>query len=246
MTTTIVSFQPQFSAPPVAPPVTWFVLQDSFLNTFNPQVTVNGNPVTASLTITLPTNNGIINANGASLLYEPFGGYFGPDSATYTATYLGQTSAPAPIAITVLPTKCDEMGRVTRAYVSAYQRNRVHRSDLVRGEVRCLAAEFRGAINPNRVIASVDWWCQQPYCIFMSNPRIAGTECAVTINAQAASWCYIKVVATLDNGEQYTQLFYLSVRSPPYFVGENFPTASGPTHVAATNLYLTSGIAPPP
>lgn len=126
-------------------------------------------------------------------------------------------------------TTCDELGRVTRAYVSGFQRDRIHRSNLIRGEQRCLAAEFRGAIAAARTIVSCQWMCQQPYAVFMTSPRIVGTECAVTINAQAASWAWLKCVAILDNGEQYTQLFFVTIKSSPYFVGEIFPTQSGPT-----------------
>lgn len=187
-----------------------------------------------SLAIITPPTYGTAQVNGQTIQYIPNQGYSGPDSLTYTGTIDGITSNVATIAITMLPpAPCDELGRVTRAYVSGYQRDRVHRSDLVRGEARCLCAEFRGAINPARSIVSVQWMCQQPYAIFMSNARISGTECAVTISAQAASWCYMKCIATLDNGEQYTQLFYLTIRSAPYFFGEIFPTMSGPTILTA-------------
>jgi hypothetical protein len=127
------------------------------------------------------------------------------------------------------PSPCDEYGRETRAYVSGYQRSRIHQSRLVRGEQRCLCAEFSGAISPARTIASVAWYCQQPYAIVMSNARIVGTECAVTINAQAETWAILKCVATLDNGEVYTQLFGLTILSAPFFVGEAIPSSSGPT-----------------
>ena len=187
-----------------------------------------------SLAIITPPTYGTAQVNGQTIQYIPNQGYSGPDSLTYTGTIDGITSNVATIAITILPpAPCDELGRVTRAYVSGYQRDRVHRSDLVRGEARCLCAEFRGAINPARSVVSVQWMCQQPYAIFMSNARISGTECAVTISAQAASWCYMKCIATLDNGEQYTQLFYLTIRSAPYFFGEIFPTMSGPTILTA-------------
>jgi hypothetical protein len=209
-----------FSAPATALPYT---------------VTSNGTPVTPdSLAIITPPTWGDVSIDGPVISYTPYPNYNGPDSLTYTGTVDGITSNVATISITIeSPPVCDELGRVTRAYVSGYQRWRVHRSDLIRGEQRCLAAEFRGAISPARSIVSCQWMCQQNYAIFMSDARISGTECAVTINAQAASWCYMKCLATLDNGEVYTQLFLLMIRSAPWFVGEIFPTQSGPTILSA-------------
>jgi hypothetical protein len=120
---------------------------------------------------------------------------------------------------------CAELGRVTRAYVSGYQRDRVHASRLVRGEIRCLVANFNGAIPSARSIASVTWRCEQTYTVAMANARITGREVAVDITAQLQGCAWVKCVATLDNGEAYTQMFRLAVCAAPWFDGEQSPSA---------------------
>lgn len=136
-------------------------------------------------------------------------------------------------------TDCTEIGTVTRAQVSAYQRGRVHHSRLVRGEIRCLVANFNGAIDPARTIQSVTWRCEQPYYVGMANARIPnsgqfpGREAAVDITAQLQGWAWLKCEATLDNGELYTQVFTVLVMATPYFYGEAIPTL-GPYTLTAT------------
>lgn len=133
---------------------------------------------------------------------------------------------------------CTEIGRVTRANVSAYQRARVQHSRLVRGEKRCLVANFNGAFDHARTIASVTWRCEQPYYVGMANARIpnsgqfANREAAVDITAQLQGFAWLKCEATLDNGEIYTQVFTVAVMNTPYFFGESFPTL-GPYSLTA-------------
>lgn len=232
MTGTVIKFNPMVNLPlPVANNTATTIGFSAPATALPWSVTVNGSPVTPdSLAIIQQPQWGVASVNGLVISYTPNPNYSGPDSLTYTGTSNGITTNVATISITIAaPPVCDELGRVTRAYVSGFQRDRIHRSDLIRGEQRCLAAEFRGAISASRKIVSCQWMCQQPYAVFMTAPRISGTECAVTINAQAASWSWLKCVATLDNGEQYTQLFFVTIKSSPYFVGEIFPTQSGPT-----------------
>src|ERR1700741_2609083 len=52
---------------------------------------------------------------------------------------------------------CDEVGYVTRARISAYQRNRTSVANLVRGEQRCLIADFNGVLSASRSIVSGVW-----------------------------------------------------------------------------------------
>lgn len=134
------------------------------------------------------------------------------------------------------PEPCEEHGRVTRAYVSGYQRDRIHRSRLVRGERRCLVANFNGAIPRCRTIARVIWRCDQNQAVYMENARIVreGREVAVDITAQIGWGARVKCEAVLDNGEVYTQLFVIRVVSPPYFMGEPTWYAQGPTELVAT------------
>lgn len=115
---------------------------------------------------------------------------------------------------------CEELGRVTRAYVSGYQRDRIHNSRLVRGEKRCLVANFNGAIPPARTIASVTWRTNQGQSVYMENARIDGREVTVNITAQIGGGAWVKCDVTLDNGEVYNQLFAIEVRDAPWFSGE--------------------------
>lgn len=145
--------------------------------------------------------------------------------------YTPQVQAGTP----VVPPTCQELGRVTREYVSAYQRGRIHNSRLIRGETRCLVANFNGAIPVGRTITTANWYCLQPYAVAMSNAQITadGRTTQVMIAAQSQGPCTIKVVATLDNGEQYTQMFRIMVRGFPWFVGENVPPI-GPYQLTVT------------
>lgn len=156
-----------------------------------------------------------------------------PDSP-YEASLYGLNLSVTPAAPEEV--RCEEHGRVTRAYVSGYQRDRVHRSRLVRGERRCLVANFNGAIPPARTIASATWRCDQNQAVYMANPRItdAGRVAEVDITAQIGWGARVKCEAVLDNGEVYTQRFVIRVVSAPYFMGEPTWYAQGPTELTAT------------
>lgn len=128
---------------------------------------------------------------------------------------------------------CEELGRTTRAYVSGYQRARMHRSRLVRGEKRCLVANFNGAIPPARTIQSVTWRTNQPQAAYMADAGIVTGGREVRVDVTAGAGCaLVKCEVTLDNGEVYNQLFDISVQSGPWFEGETqLPT--GPRTLTA-------------
>lgn len=121
------------------------------------------------------------------------------------------------VTLTPLVVTCTELGRVTRCYVSGYQRTRIHESRLVRGEKRCLVANFNGAFDTDRTITSVTWRCEQPYAAVMSSARVFAREVAVDITAQLPGCSLIKCLVTLDNGEVYTQLFRVLVMDAAWF-----------------------------
>jgi hypothetical protein len=129
---------------------------------------------------------------------------------------------------------CDEIGRVTRAYVSAYQRDRVHRSRVVRGEKRCLVANFNGAIPAARSIVSATWRVQQGQTVFMESAKVATRESSVVITAGFGHEAAVKCQVTLDNGEVYNQLFVVSVQDSPWFQGEVTPSPTGPYELTVT------------
>lgn len=121
---------------------------------------------------------------------------------------------------------CQELGRVTRAYVSAYDRARIHQFRLYPSEKRCLVANFNGAIPAGRTITHAEWRMDIISAVAMSAPAIAGREARVMVYATYWGDVAIRCTVTLDNGEIYSQLFAGRVLNGPYFGTE--ATAAGP------------------
>ena len=126
----------------------------------------------------------------------------------------------------------DELGRTTRVFVSGYTRTRVHHSRVVRGERRCLVADFNGAIPKSRRIVSATWRTNQPHAAILSAPRIKGREVMVDLLAGQGT-AHVKCDVTLDNGEVYNQLFWIRAFTGPWFRGES-PATEGPQELTAT------------
>lgn len=132
------------------------------------------------------------------------------------------------------PPVCDEVGYVTRNRVSAYQRTRVHLSRLVRGETRCLIADFNGAISASRSIVSGLWQCDQYNAVVMSNAQGDARTASVLIATPNSGGARLKCTVTLDNGEVYNAAFLVMVRGAPWFQGETGISGSGPSSLAFT------------
>ena len=183
------------------------------------RVIVDGTPTDYTLTLNTPLVITVPNA-ASSLVIE--GNSEPAAGRLYAAVSL------TPVAATA-PATCDEMGRVSRAYVSAYIRDRQHLSRLIRGEKRCLIANFNGAIPTVHSISSVTFFCSAPWQVAMDTARIMpdlrGT--GVNITAILSGGCLIKCVATLENGEAYVQLFRINIQESPWYQGEIIPP-SGP------------------
>lgn len=128
-------------------------------------------------------------------------------------------------------TGCDEIGRVTRNYVSAHQRDRVHQASLYAAEKRCLVTDFNGAISKERIIVSATWQTDDTSQCVMSLPVINGRQVHVQIAAQYTGHCRIRVDATLDNGEVYSAWHVIRVLSAPYF--NNPGWVNGPGRLTA-------------
>ncbi|KMM77073.1 hypothetical protein ACP93_02605 [Xanthomonas sp. NCPPB 1128] len=116
---------------------------------------------------------------------------------------------------------CDEIGTVSRAYVSAHDRTRIHQVSVPPGERRCVVADFNGALSPARSIASAEWRLSSLGVASMSdaaipNARTAQVQVRVGFPGQVALRC----VATLDNGETYVQRYVIVVPSMPFFGDE--------------------------
>lgn len=126
---------------------------------------------------------------------------------------------------------CEELGRVTRNYVSAYDRGRVHVARLYANERRCLVTNFNGAIPAGRTIARAIWHTQDAGWCVMSEPAVTGREVKVMIHAKNAGRTRIRVDAVLDNGEIYSAWHSVQVLSAPYV--EYVPWLPGPTRLEA-------------
>ncbi len=124
------------------------------------------------------------------------------------------------------------MPRLTTAYASAYQRDRVHVSRIFRGESRTLSVNFNAVAGADAV-ASVVWRAETGYPLVMSAPLIAGNVASVSILASNSGVALLRCTATLVSGATLVQLFRVEVEGAPYFAGEVIPAVTGPTTVIA-------------
>lgn len=216
----------------VASPESLSVAANSSSNAVVTSVTADGTVTAATLAVaTNPTHGTVALVNNA-FLYTPNPNISGLDSFTYTGTYAGVTSAPATVSITIVaPTKCADLGRVTRAYVSAYTRDRIHQSQLMAQEKRCLIANFNGALPVGRTIASVIWSVSNPMFVNLSQCDITGRETACIITAQWRGSSLVRCSATTDDGDVYTQYFAITIRG--YWFQGDVPGVQGPYTISA-------------
>lgn len=126
-----------------------------------------------------------------------------------------------------------DLGRTTTAYVSGYDRTRVHVANLVRGEQRTLLANFNATVPVGSTIASATWRTTQNWVALMSGGTIDGRTTSVDLQAGWGGLALVKAEVTLDTGEVYNQVFRIQVQSAPYFCNESYPT-SGPREIVIT------------
>ena len=121
---------------------------------------------------------------------------------------------------------------MTRAYVSAYTRNRIHKSSMMAQEVRCLTANFNGALCPGRTIASVVWSVSNPMFVNLNQCEVTGRETSCLLQAQWRGIALVRCTATMDNAEVYTQYFHISIDG--YWFQGDVPQPQGPYTITAT------------
>lgn len=121
------------------------------------------------------------------------------------------------------------MSRATKAYVSAYDRSRVHQSSLYRFEQRRLVANFGALLGNDRLIRCATWSIDRPEIGVMSDPQISddARETSVMFATQLSGWATVRCQITLDSGEQYPQVFRVNVRQASWFV-DDAPLSNGP------------------
>ncbi len=127
------------------------------------------------------------------------------------------------------------MIRVTTAYVSGYDRTRVHQSCVVRGESRQLVANFNGAIPVGETITTATWRTNQNSAAILSDGALSADERSTSVQ-MLAGWggpAWVKVDAALSGGGTLTQVFVIRVQSAPWFTGETNPQ-QGPIEIVVT------------
>lgn len=120
------------------------------------------------------------------------------------------------------------MPRVTTAYVSRFQRTRVHRSRVTRGDVFTLTADVNGALDPEASVASVVWRVDNPAAVILGSA--AKDDRAVSVECTAGyGFAQVKAEVTASDGDVVTQLFEIGVQDAPTFQGESSPAAGAYT-----------------
>lgn len=127
-----------------------------------------------------------------------------------------------------------DYGRTSRCYVSGYQRDRVHSIRLVVSERRDLVADFNGAMDKARKIVKARWRTDFGYIASMSNAVIAADQRStkVTLTANWIGDQMVHLEATLDNGDVFTQMYYVSISGNPWFLPSS--TVYGPSELIVT------------
>lgn len=140
--------------------------------------------------------------------------------ATYTIKIEMLVDGPSPPEPPAVGPDCDEIGPATRINVTAYDRQRDVVVRLRRGEKRCLVVNFHGAIAIERTIARVDWhgWPRG-----LSAAKIVGREAHAVLDTDHSG--RLLCIATLDNGERYTQAIRVQVLGDYYYPSTGFMTA---------------------
>lgn len=161
-----------------------------------------------------------------------------PDNATGLRFAVSSPAGPFTddMSITVTPVSAIDriyppniMGRASTAYASGYYRDRVHVTQVYANEIRPLIANFGGALNKGRAIASATWDTYQGAFASLATPTLTETTATVVMAAQYSGNAVIRCTATLDNGEKIVQQFYIDVLPAPVYQGEVYVT--GPSRV---------------
>lgn len=126
-----------------------------------------------------------------------------------------------------------EVGQVSQANVSAFDRTRVKDVRLAMGEKRPLVANLNGAMPAARTIASVKWRCDFGYVAIMANARIQddNRSTAVDITANWIGESMIRCEATLDDGEIFISRYHVAVYGDPIFMPNT--STNGPLELDA-------------
>lgn len=230
--TFILAFTPLVNFPLIAAQnASLTTAQNSAAVLVTPIITSDGTPVTpSSLTVVTQPTNGSAAVVGIALAYTPTPGFHGIDSFTFKGTVSGTDSNVATATASVYAAAADDLGRVTRSFVSGYTASRAETHRVRRFSKRTVTANFNGALAKGRTITHVRWDCTSPWSIFMENARIiAGQrQVAVDVSYNFAGWGGLLATVTLDNGELFNQEFFYTVLDRPLYPGAVYDLANGP------------------
>lgn len=111
-----------------------------------------------------------------------------------------------------------EMGRSTTAYVSGYNRARVHQCTLMGGEVRLLGANFNGCMPVGETIASVTWDTWNTATTVLGTGAIGadGRTVSVDMKAQCTGRGTVRCTVTTTGGGKYVQYYSICVAGQAY------------------------------
>jgi len=114
--------------------------------------------------------------------------------------------------------------RISTAYVSKYQRTRIHGGSFLRGDQLTLTANLNGALDSGVTITAVTWRVTQPMSIILGTPDFNNRTATVGITAGWGQGSGVKCVITASDGSVWNQLWAIRVYDAPWFQGETAPT----------------------
>lgn len=127
-----------------------------------------------------------------------------------------------------------EMGRTTTAYMSGYNRSRIHQCALYAGEVRQLGLQANGCIPVGETVASVVWDTWNTDVAVLGAGAIEDSERAVNIDlkAQCCGRASVRCILTTSGGGKYVQWYSIRVLEAPVMTGDTW--VNGQSHVVVT------------
>jgi hypothetical protein len=118
------------------------------------------------------------------------------------------------------------MSRITTAYVSRYQLDRVKALDLYANAKVTLTCNFKGANAGN--VQSATWYTNAPWSTVLSSPSRVDEKTSVTVTAALPDLSTLRCEAVMVNGEVLNQYWQVRVKDAPYF---NQAASQGPEFV---------------
>lgn len=119
-----------------------------------------------------------------------------------------------------------EIGISTRSNVSAWDRSRIHQSNLYAAEARRLVANYNGATPKDVLIESAQWQTYNLPQVIMSDAEIAADQrsTSILIKSQMGGSAILKCTATMSDGSVMTQNFRVNVQYAPVYANTVWTT----------------------